>query len=209
MAPLSFYVGRSQTNQVTTVFEIAQGSNGIRANALLRLAIGVLFLVAGVAGLIRRRGTQGGFSKKLGPGFMIGWAVLWLTMHIPLLRIATTDLNQLLDIFRNGKSQIAEGFVHVLHEQPAHGHSSGDKITVGGQPFEVNYFLVTPGYRQTIAHDGVLREGVFARLHYYSGVILKVEIGNPKTGQQDGAANGSQPMRSVTNTTPSAAGSRR
>jgi hypothetical protein len=35
---------------------------------------------------------------------------------------------------------------------------------------------VTPGYQQTIAHGGALREGVYARLHHYDGVIIKVEV---------------------------------
>jgi hypothetical protein len=169
-------VSQSKMNQLTTVFEITSGTNGIRADALFRMAIGVVFLIAGIRGLIRKR-TEGRFPKQLvGSAFMIGWAVLWIVMHIPLWRIGTTNITHLLDTYRNGKSQIAEGIVHVLHEQPAHGHSSGDKITVGGQTFEVNYFLVTPGYKQTISHGGALREGVFARLHYYDGVILKVEI---------------------------------
>ena len=175
-------VERTNEIHVTTVFEITSGSNGVRADTLFRVAIGVIALVAGIRGLIRRKETGGRFSK-LGPVFMTGWAVLWLAMHIPLWRIGTSDISHLLDIYRSGKSEIAEGTVHVLHEQPVHGHSSGDKITVGGQTFEVNYFLVTPGYKQTIAHGGVLREGIFARLHHYNGVILKVEIANPQTGR--------------------------
>jgi hypothetical protein len=47
---------------------------------------------------------------------------------------------------------------------------------VGDRQFEINYLLATPGYRQTIAHDGALREGVYARLHHYGGVIIKVEV---------------------------------
>jgi hypothetical protein len=39
---------------------------------------------------------------------------------------------------------------------------------------------VTPGYKQTISHGGALREGVFARLHHYDGVILKGEVGKQK-----------------------------
>jgi len=58
----------------------------------------------------------------------------------------------------------------------------------------VNYFLVTPGYKQTISHGGMLREGVFARLHHYDGIILKLEIGDKKIGQPDGAANRSLPV---------------
>jgi hypothetical protein len=81
-----------------------------------------------------------------------------------------------LDIYHNGQSQVVEGIVHISHEQPAHGHSSGDKITVGDQTFEVNYFLATPGYKQTISHGGVLREGVYVRLHHYDGIILKLKL---------------------------------
>jgi hypothetical protein len=168
---------------MTTVFEITSGTNGIRADALFRLAIGLFCIGAGIFGLILRKKTQGRFPKKLyGSVFMTGWGILWLAMHIPLLRIATSDIDHLLDVHKNGEDQVAEGNVHVLREQPVNGHASGDKITVGDQTFEVNYFLITPGYNQTIAHGGVLREGVFARLHYYNGVILKVEIGNAKTG---------------------------
>src|SRR5262245_53727865 len=152
-----------------TVFEITSGTNGIRRDALFRLVIGLVFLIGGAVELIREQ--TGGRSAKelLGPAFMMGWGVLWLIMHIPHLRTATTGIDHLLHIYHNGKSQIVEGTVHVIHEQPATGHTAGDKIMVGDQTFEVNYFLVTPGYRQTISHGGVLREGAFARLHYYDG----------------------------------------
>jgi len=177
-------------NGLTTVFEIAPGSNGVRADALFRLAIGLVALIGGVAGLFRAKGLK----KVAAPAFMTAWSVVWLIAHIPLWRIGTTQTNRLLDVYRNGKSQVVEGIVHVAHEQPGHGHSSGDKITVGEQTFEVNYFLVTPGYKQTISHGGMLREGVFARLHHYDGIILKLEIGDKKIGQPDGAANRSLPV---------------
>ena len=173
-------------NELTTVFEIASGSNGIRADALLRVSIGVAVLIGGVFGLWRASQTEERSVKKLvGPAFMTAWSVVWLIAHIPLWRIGTTQTNRLLHIYHTGKSQVVEGIVHVSHEQPAQGHSSGDKITVGDQRFEVNYFLVTPGYQKTISHGGVLREGVFARLHHYDGIILKVEIGSNKIGQAE------------------------
>ena len=195
---------------LTTVFEITGGTNGIRADAVFRLVIGVVVLIAGVLGLILRKRSGGRFPKKLyGPAFMTGWGVLWLVIHIPLWRIGTAGIDNLLSIYRSGTSQVAEGVVHVSHEQPATGHTAGDKITVGDQKFEVDYFLVTPGYKQTISHAGALREGVFARIHYYDGVILKVEVENVKTRQQGGAAKGSQPIRLDTIGTSSAAGPRR
>lgn len=171
-------------NELTTVFEITAGTNGIRADALFRLVIGVVVLIAGVVGLILRKRTQGRFPKKLyGPAFMAGWGILWLVMHIPLWLTATADIDHLIGVYRSGQCETAEGIVHVTHVQPVGGHDAGDEITVDDYAFEVNYFIVTPGYKQTISHGGVLREGVFARLHHHNGVILKVEIGTKETGQ--------------------------
>jgi hypothetical protein len=121
-------------NEFTTVFEIGADANGLRWDALFRMAIGILAVISG------------------------GWS----------LRRAW-----------RGERRVTEGVIHVTHQQPAHGHSSGDKISVGGRAFEVNYYLATPGYKQTIAHGGALREGVYARLHYEGGVILKVEVKQP------------------------------
>jgi hypothetical protein len=176
-------------NGLTTVFEIAPGSNGVRADAFLRVAVGVVVLTGGLIGLFRAKKLK----KLAAPAVMTAWSVVWLIAQIPLLRIGTTQISHLLDVYHHGKSQVVEGFVHVSHQQPPHGHSSGDKIMVGDQTFEVNYFLVTPGYKQTISHGGVLREGIFARLHYYDGVILKVEIGD-KNSHPATAANGRLPV---------------
>jgi hypothetical protein len=119
-------------NELTTVFEIALGSNGVRAGAVFRLAIGLVGLIAGVSGLFRAKRTEERSLKKLAaPVFLTAWSALWLVAHIPLWRIGVTQTNRLLDIYHNGKSQVVEGIVHISHEQSALGHSSGDKITVG------------------------------------------------------------------------------
>lgn len=174
-------------NNFTTVFEITSGTNGIRADVLFRLVVGIAILTVGIVGLVLRKRTQGRFPKRLWtPAFMIFWGVVWLLMHIPLWLIGTSDIDQLLELYQSGRSEIAEGIVHVTHKQPSGGHAAGDKITVGGQEFEINYFIVTPGYNKTISHGGALREGVYARLYYHNGVILKVEIKNKEVGQQGG-----------------------
>jgi hypothetical protein len=71
---------------------------------------------------------------------------------------------------------MVEGQVQVLHEQLVTGHTKGDVIAVNGKQFEVNYFYLTPAYRQTIAHGGALRAGVYARLYYYDGEVLRLEV---------------------------------
>lgn len=166
-------------NELATVFEITSGSNGIRASALFDFVVGAGVLILGTGFLFRLRAEK--FSKKfLVPLFMIGWALFWLVMGLPIWRLATVEMHHLLQVYGNGQSEVTEGVVHVARRQPAWGHSGGDKITVGDKQFEVNFFLVTPGYRQTIAHGGVLSEGVFARLHHFHGVILKVEVKRAK-----------------------------
>src|SRR6267143_3485138 len=164
-------------NDFTTVFVITGGANGIRADTLFRLAVGLLVTSAGIVGIIRCYRNHSQWPKKLFPSLlMIGWGIFWLVLHIPLFQISTTKISSLLDIYRDGKSDVIEGVISVKHEQPASGHTKGDVITIGGKEFEVNHFLVTPGYKTTISHGGVLRQGVYARLHYHDEIILKVEI---------------------------------
>jgi len=47
---------------------------------------------------------------------------------------------------------------------------------VNGKQFEVNYFYFTPAYRNTLAHEGVLGSGVYARIYYHNGEILRVDV---------------------------------
>lgn len=156
-----------------TVFEIARGSNGVFADGCLRLLIGVAALVGGVIALIRRRRSNGTMDW-LGPVFVIAWALFWLYLHdFPRL---FGHINDVVTAYRDGRYQVVEGRVQVLHEQPATGHTKGDIITVSGKQFEVNYFYLTPAYRNTLAHGGVLGGGVYARLYYYDGEILRVDI---------------------------------
>ena len=174
-------------NRLTTVFEITAGTNGIRPDLLLRLAIGVVFLIIGLVGLVFHKRTQERSSKKLYDPvfiFMTGWGVLWLSFHVSLWKTDTSDIDRLLDVYKNGGFEVIEGIVNVTHKQPAGGHTAGDRITIGDQEFEVDYYRSTPGYKQTISHGGALRDEVFARLCHYEGVILKVEVETNETGQR-------------------------
>jgi hypothetical protein len=169
-----------------TVFEIATGSNGVLADEVFRLLIGIVALTGGVTALIlKRRGY--GPKSWVGPVFVTVWSVFWLYLHnFPYV---FRHINGLVGAYRNGEYQVVEGPVQVLHEQPPTGHTKGDIIIVNGKQFEVNYFYLTPAYRNTIAHGGVLNSGVYARIYYYnnpwdlsrvpggsSGEILRVDI---------------------------------
>jgi hypothetical protein len=156
-----------------TVFEIARGSNGVLVDVSFRLLIGIACLIGGVSALVfrwRNNGAKGWVT----PLFLIGWSVLWLYLH----NFPSTlgHINSLVRAYQKGQYKVVEGQVQVLHQQPATGHTKGDVIAVNGEQFEVNYFDVTPAYRNTLAHGGVLGTGVYARIYYYNGEILRVDI---------------------------------
>jgi hypothetical protein len=156
-----------------TVFEISRGSNGVFAEEVFRLLVGIAALIGGVTALIyTRRNNEP--KSWFGPAFVTAWALFWLYLHnFPYV---FGHINSLVKAYRDGQYQVAEGQVQVLHEQPATGHTKGDIIAVNGKQFEVNYFYVTPAYRNTLAHGGVLGSGAYARIYYHNGEILRVDI---------------------------------
>ena len=158
-----------------TVFEIDRWSNGLLADELFRLSVGVTGLIGGLAGVVyvwRKRAVP---RRNLIPAlFLTAWAIVWLVMHdFPQM---FQRIDHLTDAYEKGRYEVSEGVVAVLRQQPKHGHSSGDRIVVGGKPFEVDYFHATPAYRQTIAHGGALQAGRYARLSHVDGQIVRVEI---------------------------------
>jgi hypothetical protein len=159
-----------------TVFEINRWSNGLLAETLLRLLVGVVALIGGVTGLLPIWRKPGASRRRdvIGSLFITAWAVFWLTLHdFPRM---FRHIGNLTEAYEMGRYEVSEGIVTVLHEQPAHGHSSGDRIVVDGKSFAVDYFYATPAYRQTIAHGGALRAGTYARLGSVDGEIVRVEV---------------------------------
>jgi hypothetical protein len=169
----------------TTVFEINRWSNGVLAEMLVRLAVGVGVLAVGLRGLLRRH-VDGKARDRFGAGFLTFWGVAWLGMH--LLGNPIGHVYRLVDAYTQGRYEVVEGEVSVGHVQPASGHSSGDAVTVGGRTFTVNYFVVTPAYRQTIAHGGVLRPGTYVRVALVDGEIVRLQVRQPASRKAEGAA---------------------
>lgn len=153
-------------NEFTVIFE--KTAAGLLASAGFHLLLSLGAILAGIVGVVRGLWKHERRTTWL---LLIVAGCFWGVFHGGLFFLAADDLRQ--------QPRVAEGVVRVSHQQPYHGHSSGDKITVGGQAFEVDYFHATPGYTQTIVHGGALRDGVYARLTYYGEVITKVEVRQP------------------------------
>jgi hypothetical protein len=157
-----------------TVFEITRNSNGIFADEVFRLSIGVIALFGSLK-LLGRNWRRGERAKDyIWPIFVLIWSLFWLYGH--LLPNVFGRINKLVGAYRDKRYEIVEGPVEVLHQQPKTGHSKGDVIRVNGKEFEVNYFYATPAYHNTIAHKGVLNAATYARIYYFNGEILRVDI---------------------------------
>ena len=112
--------GPNMTNGLHTVFEIGLWGMDDFSGLIFRLLIGAVSLFLG----IRRFGRD-----WAGSVFVIVFAVVWVSVHAFLMRTYLTNFHAL----RSGQSEVVEGIVHVSHEQPYHGHSAGDRITVGSR----------------------------------------------------------------------------
>lgn len=163
--------------EFTTVFEITRNSNGIFGDEVFRLLIGFVALMGAVWSLVRNQRRERSAKDYITPVFVLIWSVIWISMH--LLPNVFGHVNKLLSAYRDKRYEIVEGPVEVLWQQPYNGHSQGDRIRVNGKEFVVNYFYATPAYHNTIAHKGVLAQGTYARLYYYDGEILRVDVRNP------------------------------
>lgn len=158
------------------VFLFSQKAGHLLIDDYSRLAIGIVVLMVGVIWLVFFR-RKVSFRTSIGRVFLILWGVVWSATSLLFCVKDTYDYFNLSHIYEQQQYQVAEGTVHVLHTQPADGHDQGDIITINDVQFEVDYYFSTFGYTTTISHGGVLQEGTYARLYYWDGTILRVDVG--------------------------------
>jgi hypothetical protein len=164
-------------NEFTTIFDYTAGA--ILIDALNYLAVSVALIIGGILGCIfhkRILEEEPAYTKIILSCCMATLGIVWGALHTDIFDLALSDID--------ANTRTAEGVVQVSGMQAFSGHNPGDRITVGGQPFTVDYFHATPGYKQTIARGGALQNGVYARVHHCSGMILKVEVRTSETGQK-------------------------
>ena len=119
-------------------------------------------------------------SRLRGCGDIL-FLLVWMTGWIGLSTLGLLDTIRLSNEYsrrlQEGRCQVAEGVVTVLQTGKSGGHDAGDQIAIGGVEFQYSYYDASkPGYRRIIQKGGRLTEGTKARVHYYDGALLKVEI---------------------------------
>jgi hypothetical protein len=168
-------------NQFTTVFFFQGDPNGVFFDTYWRLLVGVLAIVGGCIWCYRslKRPPQEHQKPTLPAAlFLTIWGIGWLSIHLSGYLSESRAYHKLVDVYNSRQYAIAEGPVQVLHTQPTSGHARGDLIRINETEFEIDYFDVTPGYKTTIRHGGWLTEGIYARVYYYQGTILRVDLKN-------------------------------
>jgi hypothetical protein len=161
----------------TTVFVVYDGFWRLVAWALLFNSIGIAVLIVSIV-WIRRLNLPGWWKKKEGtkPGFLLVWSILWILGAGVGFSLNLYQSYGFVRSYRDGTAKVTEGKVKVTREQPAGGHAKGDLVDINGVKLVVDYYQFTPVYKMTIAHGGVLRDGVEARVWHHNKKILRVDI---------------------------------
>jgi len=165
----------------TTVFIFSENANQLLSGFEERLSIGMAFFIIGLIGLaivliIFAKFFKNSNSKQvitfikwflvLSFSCSILWAIPWIGLHSFSYFHYKNEYARLQAIYDSHQYQIAEGVVHVLQTQPASGHDEGDILVIGDVQLDVDAYLMTFGYKTTIAQGGALTEGTYARIFY-------------------------------------------
>jgi hypothetical protein len=167
----------TRSDVYTTVFIVYDGFWRIVAIALLFWTIGTVALVFSIKMIrqikVPKWWNQKGYTKL---GGVLLWSILWLSLSVAGFSVNLYRSYQLVSAYRDGTAQIVEGTVHVLRTQPWSGHAAGDLVEINGVELGVDYFVVTPAYKQTIAYGGALREGTSVRAWCCNGKVLRLDV---------------------------------
>jgi len=162
-----------------TVFVIYHDIWWVVALAWVLLAIGVAGLVVSIRWIKRTKIRKWWSSREgLRPGIFLLCSVFWLMVAVLAASMWSWNIYYLVSSYRTGAAKMVEGPVHVIHRQPESGHAVGDVIEVDNVRLVVDYFVVTPAYKQTISHGGVLVEGAYVRIWYVGRAIVRIDLRN-------------------------------
>ncbi len=108
--------------------------------------------------------------------FTIFWgSTVTVTAPLMLLYIIISHILTYLS-FQSQDFEIVRGKIDVLRTQPKEGHAPGDLIKIGTREIEIDYYVNSSCYHQTISNGGVLNSGKYVTLYISDGCILKVDV---------------------------------
>ena len=114
--------------------------------------------------------------------FTLSGGLFFILISMALVRYIV-EYKSFNDAVKGGNAQTVCGKVEVLKREPEHGRPPGDKIRIKDKQFEIQGVFGSSAYDKTIRNGGVLDDGKKAKLTYFKGHILKIELCN------DGCSN--------------------
>jgi hypothetical protein len=131
------------------------------------LIVGVTGFVLGAVVLAIRfsRGSRSG--KIVGIALMI-MGLLWCLNQV-------LDHHRLTRALATQQARVVEGPVSNYEFRMHDGHGF-ESFLVNGEGFHYSDFVPSGGYHQPASQGGMIREGLWVRLHYLGNTILRVEI---------------------------------
>ncbi|WP_220720919.1 hypothetical protein [Agarivorans litoreus] len=149
-----------------TVYQISFLPSFEQVNVLL------IFSVLGPAALFYAYKNKN-YAKRR---FTMFWGgTVSVTAPIILLYIIINHVSTYMS-FQSKEFEIIRGKVSVLRTQPKEGHAPGDLIKIANKEIEIDYYVNSPCYHQTISNGGVLKSGKLVALYVSNNCILKVEV---------------------------------
>lgn len=163
-----------------TVFEVSCFGRGNLHIDLQFLCMGIVILVLGLSlpWFSRKMNSNPTRARQNRIALVYLFGPFFILVGSLMLYFDVSNGQKFKSKLASNQCEVVEGVVQVLHEEPWGGHDSagGDKIRIGGKEFRYSAWAKTLTYNKTKSHDGELKNGVTARLHYIGNDILKVEI---------------------------------
>jgi hypothetical protein len=138
-------------------------------------AIGIAFIAIGIVFIVFRRRLYPSALQSLTFVF-VGFGILWTITALFFTKVSHNNLSQAL---REGRCLITEGVVTEFNPMPLSGHGY-ESFIVSGKKFQYSDYIISPGFRQTQAHGGTIRKGIYIRVYYLGNDIARLEIGSPR-----------------------------
>jgi hypothetical protein len=106
------------------------------------------------------------------------WGFLTFAMLLTLLFFATTygEYRSMIAALRDGRCAVVEGRVTDFVPKRHSGHSE-ESFVVGGRRFAWSEDIVSIGFHNDGVQGGLIHDGLYVRVTYLGGVILRLEIG--------------------------------
>lgn len=161
------YSGQVVPVQYTTVYQITQ-----RAPDWWFACIGLLPLIAGAVILWGKRRFHWTQPHWFLAVFWCLFGLLWIGAIGPIILSADWKA---FTAYQKGDFETVEGVVYDFHPMPYQGHQD-ECFSVQDQRFCYSDYEIGPGFHNAASHGGPLRSGLFVRIAYRDGRILRLDV---------------------------------